>query len=731
MKIFTTLIFALFCRWGLAQVNCDLTLQTTIENFNVYHHNPSGATMFKAKMYIDADGSPRAYGPNNSGLDWTANAGYPGNWWGVVTDANGDPIIQGQGDPYPGMFVSTTSLVNAAYGVTNPLRYTNSEAVPFFVLPSAVVSLGGIRIGDVGYVYNTQTGQGCFAIYADAGPAGKLGEGSIYLAEQIGINSNPRTGGTGLGIIDYIIFPYSGYGQGTIPTIAQIDSIGNAKLTEMGGFAVTQCLEPNPGDIIAPTTQISIPAAWETTSFVANFTDVDNTNGSGIDKSFYNVSDFYNGQWSANNDHGFFYDNFSGTSINNNWTISTGTWNINANQKLEQSDESLSNTNIYAPLTQNLSNRYLYHWKASMSGSGTNRRAGFHFFADQPDSSNRGNSYFVWFRLDDQKVQIYKVVNNSWGTSPVKDTAHSFVTGHEYDFKVIYDRITGIICVYVDDILSAQWVDLSPLSNGSYVSFRSGNCNYKIDDFEVFRSRNSTASISVGSGNTNDIRYQNENSISPSGHIRSITTDNAKNLSSIYVQAVNIDWTPPTTVLVNDGSSADVDTMFSSTLIEANWTNSIDTNSDVIRYLYAMGTAPGAHDVIDWTNNNLSTSILLNNLSLQPNQTYYISVKSQNGAGMYSSIAVSDGFVFLNQQGMNELSQNEVNIYPNPANQFIYIRSEKVQNEKISIFDSKGILKLQIAPTQTSNIKINVSVLPSGLYLVKWGNDYARFFVVK
>src|SRR6202008_1174982 len=102
MKKIITLSFLLFAGLLFSQVNCDLTHTRTLSGFNVYIHNPSGATMYRAKFYIDADGSPRAYGPNNSGLDWTANAGYPGNWWALVCDANGDPILQGPTDPYPG-----------------------------------------------------------------------------------------------------------------------------------------------------------------------------------------------------------------------------------------------------------------------------------------------------------------------------------------------------------------------------------------------------------------------------------------------------------------------------------------------------------------------------------------------------------------------------------------------------------------------------------------------------
>ncbi|MBC7536339.1 MAG: fibronectin type III domain-containing protein, partial [Ferruginibacter sp.] len=226
-------------------VNCDLTLKTTIQGFKVYKHNPSGTIMFRAKLAIDSDGSPRAYGPNNSGLDYTANAGSPGNWWGVVTNNSGNPVIQGSGSPYPGMYVSTTSLINTAYAATSPFRYVNSEAIPFFVLPTAVKTLGNIQLGDIGYVYNTLTGLGCYAIFADGGPAGKLGEASIYLANQIGVNSNARSGGTSQGIIDYIVFPGSGAGQGVHKTIGEINTIGAAKIATVGGTGITGCLNTN------------------------------------------------------------------------------------------------------------------------------------------------------------------------------------------------------------------------------------------------------------------------------------------------------------------------------------------------------------------------------------------------------------------------------------------------------------------------------------------------------
>ena len=86
----------------------------------------------KGKMDIDADGSPHAYHPNGSppGLDYLANAGSPGNWWGIATDnqkSSGNPVVQDSSDPAPGFYVATTALIDTSKSWKNPLAYVNSE----------------------------------------------------------------------------------------------------------------------------------------------------------------------------------------------------------------------------------------------------------------------------------------------------------------------------------------------------------------------------------------------------------------------------------------------------------------------------------------------------------------------------------------------------------------------------------------------------------------------------
>lgn len=199
------------------------------------------AFFYESGLMIDADGAYRAYHPDNkSGLDFLGNAGKPGNWWALVTDngkASGSPVIQSHCDPAPGFYISTTSLEDKSKDRTDPRRYVDSESINFFVLPGR---LGlGAKLGDFGVVVRPATNNYDYAVYADVGPAAKIGEGSIALAASLGIPCNPKKGGLDSGII-YIVFP--GSGKGWPLTQAQIDQYGSALFAQWGGLdKVKQC----------------------------------------------------------------------------------------------------------------------------------------------------------------------------------------------------------------------------------------------------------------------------------------------------------------------------------------------------------------------------------------------------------------------------------------------------------------------------------------------------------
>lgn len=479
-------------------------------------------------------------------------------------------------------------------------------------------------------------------------------------------------------------------------------------------------------DVIAPTTSVTTTGAWKTAAFTATITDKDNTGGSGIEKGYYQVIDYNGTEWRANYTHGFFADNFD-NAIHPEWTQKVGTWSVSGNA-LVQSDETSTaagNTNIYAALTENLSNRYLYQFMAKFEGSGTNRRAGLHFFCDNPDSTNRNNSYFVWFRLDDQKVQIYKVVNNVFGL-PKLDQALTFNAAQWYDIKVIYDRITGKISVYMNNSLIATWTDPSPYSNGGYISFRSGNCKFSIDEIKVYRSRAASVNVTLGTGNAFDIRYQNPSPLQNSAKIKSITQDSAGNLSPIFYHDLNIDWTPPSNLtFVNDGSGSDIAIACTKDSLQGNWSTSSDVNSGLARYWYSIGTSAGATNVLNWTSNWGSNSVSSKSLSLTHNTTYFINVQAENGAGLLSNIVSSNGQkvdTTCSALGLQSLSSNEgIKVYPNPFHNLIQLDLSNADwtEAEIYVYDNLGKEIMKQKVNEIGINTINTTQLSEGIYTLK------------
>ncbi len=484
--------------------------------------------------------------------------------------------------------------------------------------------------------------------------------------------------------------------------------------TNKGGFkAVWNCIQDN----TSPTTQITVPGGWITQDFTTNFTDADNTGGTGIEKSFYQPS-YYNGiEWRGNGNRGFFNDDFNTTAIHSDWTspAASGTWSITTGA-LVQSDETNSNTNLYAAVTQSLSNRYLYCFKGTISGTGTTRRAGIHIFCDAPTQSNRGNNYMVWLRPDNGTIELYK--NSANVLTVVKTVTVAITPNVAYDYKISFDRISGELKLWINNTFVTSWIDVSPFASGSAVSFRSGNAKFSVDNFKVFRSRANSSMVLVGAANTNDLRNENTSTSASSGKISSITKDNTDNISTISSQLVNIDWTKPviTNMAVKDGTAADIDTTHVGTQLDLNYTAAKDTNSGVSTYYFAIGTTAGAHNTANWTANSLGLSAT-DTVTLQNNQKYYIMVKAMNGAGLVSDSVVSDGVVYLSSISAGIKTNdvfNNLSIYPNPTNDKATISIISSDNEKINytLLDAQG--KLMEHKALEVNTGINILEINTG-----------------
>lgn len=396
-------------------------------------------------------------------------------------------------------------------------------------------------------------------------------------------------------------------------------------------------------DDILPTTTVSA-GSWQSEDFTATFTDADND---AVDMKFYQVLDNNGTEWRANGDYGFLNDNFA-TAIHSDWTNLSGTWSV-SNGHLMQSDEALSNNNIYAEVTQGADNTYLYHWQMKLSGSGTNRRAGLYIYCSDPTLDQRGNAYMIYFRADQNKCQLYRAASNV-----ITIYTDDVVTVNEdtwYDYKVIYNPATGELSAYQNDILVSSWTDPSPLTAGTAVSLRTGGCIAEYDDIKVYKSRTSSETISVGSGL--EARYENVNQSSPACRIKTIVTDVNGNISLLGGNDVNIDRTAPVNIAtVNDGPGGDIDITYTGNQLQANWTVADEPNSYITSYEYCIGLSAGASDVVAWTDNGTATSVTRSGLSLVSSTLYYFSVRATNVVDLISSVTSSDGILYVDPEDL-------------------------------------------------------------------------------
>ncbi|GAA3572510.1 peptidoglycan-binding protein [Kribbella ginsengisoli] len=114
----------------------------------------------------------------------------------------------------------------------------NSAGLPFIVVPlSSTIwnySSAGIVGGTVAaVVYQDKV---AYAVVGDQGPTGIIGEGSYKLAQQLGINPNPSSGGVSGAVVTYILFP----GVKSVPIESQTDAVSKGQAAATSFVSGTQ-----------------------------------------------------------------------------------------------------------------------------------------------------------------------------------------------------------------------------------------------------------------------------------------------------------------------------------------------------------------------------------------------------------------------------------------------------------------------------------------------------------
>lgn len=260
--------------WSAAE--CTLTPRQTFPHaeigaIKVLQDPASKAIAFASQMQVNTDGAPDSYHPDDIGIThicngisigsactWKAQClpeyrqaraqGFKGPqkicFFGMAADEHGVPLIQGENDPRPGYFVSTTALKQPGRDVRTPQAQLDSNAVPFAVIPGRWNKTGqpGPRLGDFGVAWRRSSDKLAYFVVGDTGPNNKLGEGSVALHQALGndpfqMRYGVRRARKGIGGRDvvYLMFPASAQPGESIDA-ASIERHAQPLLERFGGI---------------------------------------------------------------------------------------------------------------------------------------------------------------------------------------------------------------------------------------------------------------------------------------------------------------------------------------------------------------------------------------------------------------------------------------------------------------------------------------------------------------
>jgi hypothetical protein len=100
---------------------------------------------------------------------------------------------------------------------------------------------------------------------------------------------------------------------------------------------------------------------------------------------------------------------------------------------------------------------------------------------------------------------------------------------------------------------------------------------------------------------------------------------------------ITVDATPPGPVAVYGGGY-----QRDARALSLSWSIAVDTESPVVEYLYAVGTTAGGTELLAWQSAGLRVAVALTGLELQNGQSYFVSVRARNAAGLTGNVTIGD-----------------------------------------------------------------------------------------
>ncbi|HIA29290.1 MAG TPA: T9SS type A sorting domain-containing protein [Candidatus Marinimicrobia bacterium] len=130
----------------------------------------------------------------------------------------------------------------------------------------------------------------------------------------------------------------------------------------------------------------------------------------------------------------------------------------------------------------------------------------------------------------------------------------------------------------------------------------------------------------------------------PTYYVNVRATDAVGNLGDeASSDGFGLDVSNPVAGTVIDGTDSDVDWTSSTTTLSAAWSGFSDAYSGIEYYEYAVGTTSGGTNVIEWTDVDSTTDVTNDELDLENEVTYFVSVRATDLVDNVSDVATTDG----------------------------------------------------------------------------------------
>jgi hypothetical protein len=130
---------------------------------------------------------------------------------------------------------------------------------------------------------------------------------------------------------------------------------------------------------------------------------------------------------------------------------------------------------------------------------------------------------------------------------------------------------------------------------------------------------------------------------------------------------------------------------------------------------FFMPSAKQVSPLILSGSSNINVSVNLTNLFPNTEYSYYLTFLKTSGSSVDGQVVK---FTTYSTSINDDSKLSEINIYPNPATNVVYINSS-IKVEKVEILNLLGKIILLQKIDQNSNSEINISGFSRGVYLIK------------